>query len=133
MHSIEASGSARARLIEDAGFEYLPGVREKFDIVIEAAGADAAANLGLRSLKPLGVLMILGARSATIPLLEMIVGNQIVAGSVNAGPEAFHQAGADLAQFPASILERMLDRRAFGDYRRSILEPSPNQPKITHV
>ena len=67
-----------------------------------------------------------------MPLLDLIVGNQIVAGSVNASPEAFAAAVADLPRFPSPVLRGMIARTGFEDWRRSI-EGSPSPaPKTVH-
>lgn len=133
--SAEPPHSARARLAEDAGARYLARPDRKVDVVIEAAGADEAAAVGARSLGPLGVLMILGAR--TMPpgfdLLEFIVGNRKLAGSVNAGPEAFRLAVEDLARMPHPVLAAMIERTGFADYRRTLTGSPSGAPKIVHV
>lgn len=133
--SVEPAGSPRARLVESAGVPYLTWpVSGKADIIIEAAGAPGAAGSALEALAPLGVLIILGAVDAQlIPLLSLIVGNQTMAGSVNAGPEAFRQAVADLPRMPRSALAGMVERVGFYDYRRSIAGPPPESPKVVHV
>jgi threonine dehydrogenase-like Zn-dependent dehydrogenase len=136
VHSIEPQDSPRARLVENAGAEYRTKVLPKSDIVIEAAGAAEAAMKGLMALAPLGVMIVLGAAASDreFPLVDLIVNNQVVAGSVNAGPEHFRQAAADLATFPAPILDRLIRREEFGDWRKSLAGPSRHeQPKTVHV
>jgi glucose 1-dehydrogenase len=60
--STERLHSSRARLANTAGIEYSTTLSGKYDIVIEAAGADEAAMTGLAALRPLGVMILLGAK-----------------------------------------------------------------------
>jgi threonine dehydrogenase-like Zn-dependent dehydrogenase len=133
--SVEAQGSARARLVEAAGAEYASKPLRDADIVIEAAGASEAFMSGLRALRPLGVLMVLGANDSgnAVPLIDLIVGNRVVAGSVNASPEAFGAAVADLPRMPRTVLTSMIERADFGAYDRSILGAPAGAPKVVHV
>jgi len=134
LSSQESPQSARARLVQLAGASYLASP-SKTDIVIEAAGAAEAAHAGLQALGPLGVMVLLGARETVRPvnLLDLIVGNQIVAGSVNAGPEAFARAATDLPLMPGEVLSRMIERTGFHDFRATLTGPPPDAPKVVHV
>ena len=104
-------------------------------VVAYSFAAPEAADAGLRSLSPLGVMVILGARTtaAPAPLLDLIVGNRIVAGSVNASPAAFRQAAADLPFLPAALTGALIERTSFGDYRRTLTGAPPGAPKVVHV
>jgi threonine dehydrogenase-like Zn-dependent dehydrogenase len=136
VHSLEPHDSPRARLIEDLGTEYWTVSPPKSDVVIEAAGSPDAAMKGLSALAPLGVMIVLGAAASDreFPFVDLIVNNQAVAGSVNAGPEHFRQAVMDLASFPASVLDRLIRRDEFGGWRESLSGPSRyEQPKTVHV
>ncbi|HYP06316.1 MAG TPA: alcohol dehydrogenase catalytic domain-containing protein, partial [Bryobacteraceae bacterium] len=85
--SLEPPGSERARLAEAAGASYETNPTGSFDIVIEAAGAPAAARTALAALGPAGVLVMLGVtKPVEVPMLQLILRNQVVAGSVNAAP-----------------------------------------------
>jgi glucose 1-dehydrogenase len=131
--SQEPENSSRARLVESIA-TYLTRLSQKFDIVIEAAGSGEAARTGLSALAPLGVMIVLGAKSATdLPLLDMIVNNQVVAGSVNASPEAFDQAVADLRHLPRAVLQSMIRREGFSGWPVSIQGSQQEQPKVVHV
>jgi threonine dehydrogenase-like Zn-dependent dehydrogenase len=133
--SPEPSNSGRAQLAEYAGARYLNAPERKADIVIEAAGARSAADTGLAALAPLGVMILLGAFSTAEPasLLNLIVGNQIVAGSVNASPEAFAQAARDLARLPRELTSRLIGREPFGTFRQTIGAAPTDVPKLVHV
>lgn len=133
--SIEQADSARARLSEAAGARYLKQPEVPADVVIEAAGSPGAAARGIRSLAPLGVLMILGAIDSgdPLPLLDLITGNRIIAGSVNASPEAFRQAAEDLGKIPRAVLSGLIERRKMSEFRHSLTGAPPQVPKIVHV
>jgi threonine dehydrogenase-like Zn-dependent dehydrogenase len=133
--SLEAADSPRARIAEQTGARYLKTAERRYDIVIEAAGAPDALAKGLQALGPLGVLIVLGAAESGLPvsLLDLIVGNQVVAGSVNASPEAFAQAVRDLARLPSELAGALIERREFGEFRASFLGGPPPAPKIVHV
>jgi threonine dehydrogenase-like Zn-dependent dehydrogenase len=133
--SAEEPGSARARLVESAGLRYTNRPDVSGDIVIEAAGAPAAVSAGLSMLAPLGVLVILGAPESegALPLIDLIVGNRIVAGSVNSAPEDWVTGIHDLGRVDAAMLRRMLQRAGFEAFRESILGVPPEAPKIVHM
>jgi threonine dehydrogenase-like Zn-dependent dehydrogenase len=133
--STEASDSPRAKLAELAGARYLREPDGQSDIVIEAAGSPVGAAIGLQSLSPLGVLVVLGAREmpGPVPLLDLIIGNRIVAGSVNASPDAFSHAVLDLALLPRRVVEQMIERAAYGEFIQTLKGPPSKAPKIVHV
>ncbi|HYO83627.1 MAG TPA: alcohol dehydrogenase catalytic domain-containing protein [Bryobacteraceae bacterium] len=135
--SVEPRQSARARLVQAAGADYdITAPRSEFDIAIEAAGSPEVIAPALDALRPNGVLIVLGARTfeGKLPMLDLILGNRIVAGSVNASPGHFSQAAANLSRIPAPLLESMVDVRPWGDYRDSFLGKTQagEAPKIVH-
>ncbi|MGH9658723.1 MAG: zinc-binding dehydrogenase, partial [Bryobacteraceae bacterium] len=119
----------RARLAERAGARYLSRP-ERADVVIEATGAPDAAFAAIASLAPLGVCALLGAGAGRgeIRFLDLVVGNQVVFGSVNASPGSFARAAEDLARFDAALLRAMIRRtsRALD----AILHPPPDAVKM---
>ena len=136
--SLEAREHPRARLLERAGVRYFPpggATHPPADIVIEAAGAPDAAAAAVLSLAPLGVAVILGAPEAAagLPLRELIVGNRAIIGSVNAAPESFDSAVANLQRLAHDLLEAMIRRAAFADFATSILGPLGEAIKIVHI
>ena len=135
VYSLEPPDHPRARLVERAGAGYMTVLAGKFDLVIEATGSPAAALAAIHSLGPLGVCVILGAKSAggPIPLLDLIVGNQIVFGSVNSSPASFAQAIHDLARFDPAVTASLIHRAGFADFRRTLTEPVPSVSKWVHV
>jgi hypothetical protein len=79
------------------------------------------------------VLIVLGAMQLNASLLGLITGNQIVAGSVNASPEAFAQASQDLGSIPPALAAGLIERRSFNDFRASFAETGQRAPKVVHV
>jgi threonine dehydrogenase-like Zn-dependent dehydrogenase len=135
LQSKEETGSSRARLVEDAGARYVQEAESRFDIVIEAAGAASAAYAGIRKLGPLGVCVLLGAQSGTevLNFRDLILGNQIVVGSVNSSPDNFARAVADLSSFHHALLNRMISRCSIDLYRSSFSNPGADLVKQVHV
>ncbi|MBI1897767.1 MAG: alcohol dehydrogenase catalytic domain-containing protein [Acidobacteria bacterium] len=133
--SIEPEDSARARLVRAAGLQYTTRPEGQADFVIEAAGSPDAARAALHMLAPLGVCVVLGAPHlpGEFPLMGLIVNNQKVAGSVNAGPAHWEMAVRDLGCFDRRILSRMIERRPFARYAESICGEPGERSKIVHV
>jgi threonine dehydrogenase-like Zn-dependent dehydrogenase len=132
--SLEPPDSDRARLAEDAGAGYLNQPEGAYDIVIEAAGASQAALRGLDALAPNGVIVMLGAtKTVEVPMLQLILRNQVIAGSVNASPADFGAAVEDLGRFPAGVLRRMVQREPAASIRSTLMGPLRPSPKIVHV
>jgi threonine dehydrogenase-like Zn-dependent dehydrogenase len=132
--SVEPPGSGRQRLAAAAGAEYGNRADAQADIVIEAAGAPAAVMAAVKALAPVGVLVLLGANESAepLPLLDLIVGNRVVAGSVNASPQAFADAAHDLPLLPRELLSGMVQYRGFSAFRESFLGDPGEAPKIVH-
>jgi threonine dehydrogenase-like Zn-dependent dehydrogenase len=133
--SLEPEDSERARLAREAGAEYVCSLADRvFDVVIEAAGAPAAALVALKAIGPAGVFVVLGVtESVEVPMLPLILRNQVVAGSVNAAPRDFIAAVEDLARFPAKVLSRMIAREPWDTFRSTLLGPLSGTPKVVHV
>lgn len=134
--STEPADSARARLLKSFGVRYtqsLDGLRA--DVIIEACGAAAVAAASLRCLNNCGVQMILGARAASveIPYLEMILGNKIIAGSVNASRAHFESAAASVGRLERAQLSPLIERRALAEAPSTVMTPPPNVIKLVHV
>ena len=136
MYSLEPAGHPRAALASLAGIAYYsaPAAPPRADVVIEAAGAPEAALEGARALEPPGVCMILGALEMPpgLALSELIVGNRVIAGSVNAGPPAFAAGAEDLARMPREVLGGLIRGLRFEDAPASILGPPADAVKLVH-
>lgn len=135
LHSLEPRDHPRARLAARIGARYVETLGSRADIVIEATGSAEAAFSAIESLAPLGVAALLGASAGVghISFRELVVGNRIVFGSVNASPESFALAMEDLGRFDSDMLRRMIDRRPFSEFRETIAAPSAGTAKLTHV
>jgi threonine dehydrogenase-like Zn-dependent dehydrogenase len=115
----------RARLTRAFGAEYLsgeelpladaPGRVEPFDLVYEATGAAQAAWDALPLVAPNGVLVLTGVPGnrgrieldGERAMRDLVVGNRVLLGTVNAGRDAFVAAVRDLALFQASWPEAL--------------------------
>ena len=133
--SQEPEDSFRAGLLRKAGVSYrntLPGMVA--DVVIEACGSATMASAAITCLKPLGVMILLGARNEVVPLpfLDLIVGNRILAGSVNAAPEDFRRAIATLAATEPAWLRAMIEHRPLSKAVESITSPAHDAIKVVH-
>jgi threonine dehydrogenase-like Zn-dependent dehydrogenase len=135
LHSLEPRDHPRARLAERAGARYFEQLTEHADIVIEATGSAQAAFAAIESLAPLGVAALLGASAGVgrVSFRDLVVGNRVVFGSVNASPESFALAMEDLGRFDPRMLRHMIDRRPFSEFRETIAAPSAGTAKLTHV
>ena len=133
--SREPGESFRANLLRKAGVSYrdtLPGMVA--DVVIEACGSAALASAAIGCLRPLGVMIVLGARNEVVPLpfLDLIVGNRILAGSVNAAPEDFRRAISTLAATDSAWLRAMIERRPLSQAVESITSAAGDAIKVVH-
>ncbi len=132
VHSRETGDHPRARLIRNWGIPYNePG---RVDLAIEAAGSSAAVAKAVSLLGPLGVAVTLGGRNeaAALPLLDMIVGNQKLAGVVNASPADFRHAAERLARLDRAVLAALIARRPFQALPDSLSHPG-EAVKTIHV
>jgi threonine dehydrogenase-like Zn-dependent dehydrogenase len=135
LYSLESAGHPRARLAEAMGARYVTKLDFQADIVVEATGAGGAAFAAIRCLAPLGVCALLGADTGDghVSFRDLVVGNRIVFGSVNASPEAFALAIEDLGRFDPVMLRSLIERRPFSEFQESITAPSSGTAKIAHV
>jgi len=117
VYSREAEGSDRAKLIESFGAHYVSSkthdvkaLREevgRIDVVYEAAGAPAVAFDVMTVLGVNGVFLFTGVPGRKSPveietgtlMQQIVLSNQVVVGSVNAGLPAFDSAVRDLSYF----------------------------------
>jgi threonine dehydrogenase-like Zn-dependent dehydrogenase len=107
----------KAALAEAIGAEYvssqdvaprdLPGLLGPVDVVYEAAGVARLAFDALSVLGPNGVLVLTGVPAPEPPQEEdvaammrrLVLGNQVVAGTVNAGRSSYETAASSLLEF----------------------------------
>lgn len=92
---------------ENHGVDELPKLVGQIDVVYEATGASRVSFEVLKALGTNGVFVFTGVpgRKGPAPvdtdllMRNMVLKNQIVLGTVNAGPDAFHNAIAALGEF----------------------------------
>ena len=133
--SREDEDSARAKLLERHGVRYtrtLDGVSA--DIVLEACGSAELAIAAISAMRRLGVLIILGARPAEVrlPSRDMILGNHIIAGSVNASREHFKMAVARLQSYDRRWLASLLVRLPLAQAAETVFHPPGGSIKVVH-
>ncbi len=119
VYSREPEGGSRSRWAESVGARYLSAARTppealasrvgNVDLVYEATGAASVAFRALAALGVNGVFVFTGvpgrrgpiALDADAIMRRLVLENQLVFGTVNAGPDAFAAAIADLGRFHA--------------------------------
>jgi threonine dehydrogenase-like Zn-dependent dehydrogenase len=128
----EREGSFKDALLREAGIRYsstasvplaeLPGRTGPVDIVFEATGATAVVFPAMRMLGPDGVCILSSVTGGSEPTevdlstwnREMVLGNRVVFGTVNAGRGHFESGARDLEIAEARIpgwLGRLITRR----------------------
>jgi threonine dehydrogenase-like Zn-dependent dehydrogenase len=133
--SREDYDTPRVRLLVQQGVRYtqtLDGVNA--DIILEACGSTPLAIAAMAHLRRLGVLIILGARpdEVRLPTLDMIIGNHIIAGSVNASRQHFELAVQRLLSYDRRWLTPLLHRLPLATAAETIFHPPLNAVKVVH-
>jgi threonine dehydrogenase-like Zn-dependent dehydrogenase len=145
VYSRDPADGPKAEMVRTIGASYV--VADEFtpqklaerlgniDVVYEAAGASRASFELLKHLGTNGVFIFTGVpgRKAPIPLdtdlimRNLVLKNQVVYGTVNAGTEAFDAAIRDLGLFverwPAAVRSLITGRFPMKEYRELLLEP----------
>jgi glucose 1-dehydrogenase len=119
VYSLEPQGSPHARWVESVGAGYLSSATTSLqemaerignvDLIYEATGAAAVAFRALAVLGVNGIFVFTGVPGrkgpieleADVLMRDLVLENQLVFGTVNAGPDAFRAAVDDLARFHA--------------------------------
>ncbi|RPJ60307.1 MAG: hypothetical protein EHM23_10890 [Acidobacteria bacterium] len=152
VYSLEPPESLNARLAAEAGCEYvsaksceLPQLAERvehIDLVYEATGASKIAFGMMKYLGENGVMILTGLPApgqpipidADVIMRNLVLRNQLVFGTVNAGREDNEKAIASLGAFQERwprALHSMITARWGLDSVRDLLERKP--PGIKHV
>jgi glucose 1-dehydrogenase len=119
VYSLEPAGSSKAKWVEAVGAHYvsaeatpldqLDSVVGGIDLIYEATGASSLSFQALETLGVNGVFVFTGVPGRRGPIQidgdllmrNLVLKNQLVFGTVNAGADAFHAAIEDLARFHA--------------------------------
>jgi threonine dehydrogenase-like Zn-dependent dehydrogenase len=140
--SLEPATSARARLLAQADIRYvstatipldqLPSGIGKIDLVFEASGAAAVVFASMLLLGPNGICILSSVTSAgkTVDTdvgawnREMVLGNRLAFGTVNAGRRHFEAGARDMlaaeALHPGWLRQLITRRLPFGEAKRAL-------------
>jgi glucose 1-dehydrogenase len=117
VYSLGLSADGRGALLEAVGargvpaesvtLEQLPAQAGPIDLVYEATGASKLSFEAMKSLGPNGVFVFTGVPGRKAPvevdtdllMRDLVLRNQVVLGTVNAGRESYEAAVRDLAAF----------------------------------
>jgi glucose 1-dehydrogenase len=143
VYSREPAPNYRSRLIEQFGAEYLSTETcpvdqlaqrvGHIDLVFEAVGASGLAFDVIKVLGVNGIFVFTGVPGRKGPIevdtdlimRDMVLKNQVVFGTVNAGPDAFAAAIDALRGFvqrwPEAVRGLITSRRPLSDYREVLL------------
>lgn len=117
VYSRAAAPNPKSRLVESMGMRYVSSAQESLqdaarrlgpiDVIYEAAGVAELSFEALQCLGPNGVFIFTGipplgpAKALDMDRLmrDLVLKNQLIFGTVNAGPDAFAAAVKDLAVF----------------------------------
>jgi threonine dehydrogenase-like Zn-dependent dehydrogenase len=145
VYSREPQDSARARLVTAMGASYisastvgmadLPSAMGAIDLVYEASGASQAAFELLEQLGSNGVFVFTGVPGHKAPVAvdtdllmrRLVLQNQVVFGTVNAGRDSYEAAVRDLAVFkarwPEAVASLITGRHHLEGARDALLQP----------
>jgi threonine dehydrogenase-like Zn-dependent dehydrogenase len=145
VYSREAAGDPKARLVESIGASYIPApdcpvedLAERvgnIDMVYEATGASQLAFKVIGALGTNGVFVFTGVPGRKGPvsidtdliMRNLVLKNQVLFGTVNAGKEAFEAAIRDLGvfmkRFPAAVRSMITGRFPIQAHRDLLLGP----------
>ena len=108
------------------------------DVIVECTGVGAVILDALRKVGAGGVVCLTGVGSggaagglaAADMAAEMVLGNKVVVGSVNANRRHWYRAGEALASADRTWLSRLLTRRVRPDAFEHALEREPDDIKV---
>jgi len=143
VYSRGAAPNAKAALVESIGGRYvdaetipvsdLPRLVGNIDLIYEAAGASKVAFEAMAVLGTNGIFTFTGVPGRKAPIevdtdlimRNLVLKNQVVLGTVNAGRETFEDAIADLAAFhrrwPAAVRSLITGRFPLSAHRELLL------------
>jgi threonine dehydrogenase-like Zn-dependent dehydrogenase len=108
------------------------------DVIIECTGVGQLIVDSFKAVGAGGVVCLTGVgsggRTTGLPTAdiaaEMVLGNNVIVGSVNANKRHWHKAGTALARADRSWLERLVTRRARPQEFESALHRGPDDIKV---
>ncbi len=143
VYSREDPGSPKAKLVAEIGGRYLSGAKLQIgdlmreigniDVVYEATGASRVAFELLKELGVNGLFVFTGVPGRKAPIevdtdllmRNLVLKNQVLLGTVNAGRETFEAAVADLGEFrrlwPAAVEALITERQPLSMARELLL------------
>ena len=152
VYSLEPAGSLKARWVESVGARYLPAaevpiarlpeVAGNVDLVYEATGASKIAFAALPFLGVNGVFILTGVpgrkgpieMDADLIMRNLVLNNQLVYGTVNAGPDAFQAGVTDLVAFhrrwPEQLAQLITARHPAENAPGLLLRPPPGIKQV---
>ena len=113
---------------DDVPVERLRQTLGAIDVVYEAVGASSLAFQAIHQLGPNGVFVFTGVPGRKAPIAvdtdrlmrDLVLKNQVMLGTVNAGKDAFDAAIRDLGQFMIrwpDAVRRLITRHPVADFR----------------
>jgi threonine dehydrogenase-like Zn-dependent dehydrogenase len=145
VYSLEPPGSLKAEWVASVGAGYVSGAEVpvaqleetigSIDLVYEATGAAKVSFQALEELGTNGVFVFTGVPGRKSPIeihasslmRRLVLENQLVFGTVNAGPDAFQAAISDLARFqarwPEALASLITGRYPLSAYAELLSEP----------
>jgi len=143
VYSREVAPNAKAALVESIGATYVSSEEASpedlakrvgpIDLVYEAAGASAVAFEMMQALGPNSMFVFTGVPGRKAPIAvdtdrlmrDLVLKNQVVFGTVNAGRDAFEAAVRDLGRFharwPDAVARLVTGRHPVDRYRELLL------------
>lgn len=130
---------------EDCGLERVAREAGPVDLVYEAVGASRPAFRMMELLGPNAVFVFTGVPGRKAPvelhadriMRQLVLRNQVLLGTVNAGRSAYQAALGHLAEFrrrwPEALAAVVAARHAFGDFRRPLVERLPGVKHVIRV
>lgn len=144
--SLEPETSAKAKLLREVEIRYVSTVTTpleqlcsrvgKIDLVFEASGASSVVYAAMRMLGPNGICILSSVTPAGRNLdvdigawnRDMVLGNRLAFGTVNAGRRHFEAGARDLqaaeALYPGWLPRLITKRLAFADARKAMVRGS---------
>lgn len=152
VYSLEPADSPKAKWVESVGAKYLcakdapipalPGTVGNIDLIYEATGNATIAFQAIQSLGVNGTFIFTGVPGKKGPIevdtalimRNLVLKNQLLYGTVNAGRDAFEKAAADLHEFhrrwPAALAALITGRYAPEDIGALLLGPSEGIKRV---